>query len=81
MLGSQSCWGGLCMQKSSDDMKAHRQLSGTIFTTQRQGRELYTQTDVHYTIDQNLGRIGRSVRMLITNTRVKVERLRFLQRR
>jgi hypothetical protein len=47
----------------------------------RQGQLLFEQTDQHYDIERQLGRLSRSLRSLVSNARVKVERLRFLQRR
>jgi hypothetical protein len=69
------------VQRSVKDLRQHGQLSAVIGGRARQGQLLFEQTDQHYDIERQLGRLSRSLRSLVSNARVKVERLRFLQRR
>ena len=68
-------------QASARDMKAFRALSYTIRGAAETSNELLCQTDQQYLVQRDLTRLSTDIRKMIALSRVKVERLKFVQNR
>jgi len=63
------------------DMKAYHALSHTIRLAAETSNELLFQTDRQYLVQRDLNRLSRDIRKMMAVSRVKIDRLKFVQNR